>query len=176
MRSAVKFSSFLWAALLSFGLNAQDPSNQDPDVAVHHFDMGRLPMVFSTITGNQQDQNIVEYIQQYKTGAIEEMYRSGVPASITLAQGIFESGAGKSELALNANNHFGIKKGMNWNGPTYPKVDDDRDGHGNLVASLFRVYSSAPESYKDHSDFLRAKPRYASLFSLPVTDYKSWAP
>lgn len=108
------------------------------------------------------------YIEQFATLAVEEMYRSGVPASITLAQGLLESGYGLSELAVKGNNHFGIKCHNNWNGKKM-YYDDDRKGE------CFRVYPSPEQSYRDHSDFLRYRDRYKFLFDYKVTDYKSWA-
>lgn len=107
------------------------------------------------------------YINKYAETAVKEMYRSGVPASITLAQGIIESRSGLSALAAKSNNHFGIK----CHGWTGRKVyyDDDRPNE------CFRAYDSPEESFKDHSDFLRYNDRYKFLFDLPVTDYKSWA-
>jgi LysM repeat protein len=107
------------------------------------------------------------YIAQYREDAIREMKKSGVPASITLAQGCLESSDGKSPLAVEANNHFGIKC-ANWNGPGFYQDDDAPN-------ECFRKYNSAYESYADHSDFLKTRPRYASLFELESTDYKSWA-
>ncbi len=113
-----------------------------------------------------QDANEL-YIAKYSDMAVEEMYRSGVPASITLAQGILESGSGTSTLAVNANNHFGIKC-HSWDGEkTYH--DDDRP------QECFRKYDSAADSFKDHSDFLRYHDRYKFLFDLEPTDYKGWA-
>lgn len=107
------------------------------------------------------------YIERYASLAVSEMYRSGVPASITLAQGLLESRYGQSELALKSNNHFGIKC-HNWTGV---KVyhDDDRKN------DCFRKYDTPEESFRDHSDFLRYRDRYKFLFDIPVTDYRSWA-
>lgn len=107
------------------------------------------------------------YIERYADLAVREMYRSGVPASITLAQGLLESRYGQSELAVKANNHFGIKC-HNWNGDKIFQ-DDDRKGE------CFRKYGSPEESYRDHSDFLRFRDRYRFLFDLESTDYKGWA-
>ncbi len=115
------------------------------------------------------------YIEQYKYLAIEEMERTGIPASIKMAQALFESQSGRSELATQANNHFGIKCKNNWSGETYLYKDDDRDSTGNLVFSCFRSYSSVMESYLDHSEFLKNRSRYKELFDLPATDYKAWA-
>ena len=108
-----------------------------------------------------------QYINQYKDVAIEQMLKWKVPASITLAQGLLESGAGQSTLAMRANNHFGIKC-HHWTGPTIYKDDDARQ-------ECFRVYMSAAESYEDHSVFLVTGQRYRSLFNLSITDYKGWA-
>jgi len=115
------------------------------------------------------------YMDRFKNIAMEEMKRSGIPASIKMAQGIMESMAGRSELAVNANNHFGIKCKANWQGGTYLYVDDDRDSSGNLVQSCFRLYQSPEDSYYDHSEFLKNRSRYKSLFSLPAHDYQGWA-
>jgi LysM repeat protein len=108
-----------------------------------------------------------EYIAKYKDLAIEEMQRTGIPASITMAQGILESGSGNSSLAQKANNHFGIKC-HDWDGKKLKHDDDAR-------RECFRKYRSAEESYRDHSDFLVSKSRYASLFDLDPTDYRQWA-
>ena len=109
-----------------------------------------------------------QYILKYKDFAIGEMYRTGVPASITLAQGILESQNGNSRLAHEANNHFGIKCKTGWAGKTIT-ADDDEQGE------CFRAYESAQESYKDHSNFLRDNWRYSECFKLDRTDYKAWA-
>ena len=109
-----------------------------------------------------------EYIDKYKETAMEAMRTHGIPASITLAQGCLESGDGNSDLAVRANNHFGIKCHNDWKGQTYYKKDDDPG------KSCFRKYRNASESFKDHSDFLRYRDRYAFLFDLEITDYKGW--
>lgn len=109
-----------------------------------------------------------KYVQQYSAIAVEQMTRHGIPASITLAQGLLESGAGKSKLATEANNHFGIKADSRWNGSTYSHLDN-----GNW--HKFRVYKSAEKSYEDHSLFLVGNSRYSALFELDRTDYKGWA-
>ncbi|MBB6463394.1 glycoside hydrolase family 73 protein [Flammeovirga kamogawensis] len=109
-----------------------------------------------------------EYISMYKDYAIESMHKKKVPASITLAQGLLESGNGNSKLSRASNNHFGIKCGGNWNGESY-KYDDDRPNE------CFRVYDSVLDSYEDHGDFLRTRSWYSSLFELKITDYKGWA-
>ena len=109
-----------------------------------------------------------EYIKKYAPVAVNEMHRSGVPASITLAQGMLESRYGLSSLAADGNNHFGIKCHRNWKGKSM-RVNDDAPNE------CFRVYGSAEESFKDHSDFLRYQDRYKGLFELKPTDYKGWA-
>ena len=119
---------------------------------------------FAQRTGQVQE----KYIETYSGIAIEEMLRTGVPASITLAQGLLESGAGLSSLAVEGNNHFGIKCHKGWTGKTM-YMDDDRRGE------CFRVYDSVEESFRDHSDFLRYRDRYKFLFDLDRTDYKGWA-
>ena len=107
---------------------------------------------------------LYEYISFFRPVAIKEMNRIGIPASITLAQAILESGFGNSELAMNANNHFGLKCKPEWRGATYE-----------LGASCYKKYSDAFESYKDHSNHIKSRKWYASLFNLKITDYKSWA-
>lgn len=109
----------------------------------------------------------LSYIDRFKNISIEEMNRYGIPASITLAQAILESGTGKSDLAKYANNHFGIKCTKDWKGKGYYKDDDAKD-------ECFRVYNNPEESFKDHSQFLKRK-RYASLFELDKNDYEGWA-
>ena len=109
-----------------------------------------------------------QYISAYSALAVAEMQRTGVPASITLAQGILESRSGLSALATEGNNHFGIKCHKDWTGRTM-RMDDDRKGE------CFRVYESSDESFRDHSDFLRYRDRYKFLFDLDRTDYKAWA-
>jgi hypothetical protein len=109
----------------------------------------------------------LQYIEQYKKIAIEQEKTHKIPACITLAQGLLESGAGMSELATKANNHFGIKCHKDWTGETYSHDDE-------TAAECFRKYRRAKDSYEDHSLFLM-RPRYASLFELPISDYKGWA-
>ncbi len=114
------------------------------------------------------------YIESYRDLAIVEMYRTGIPASITLAQALHESNYGLSALATNANNHFGIKCKSNWVGGTYYHKDDDYL-RGRLIESCFRSYESTIDSYVDHSYFLKTRSNYRHLFSLSSKDYKSWA-
>ena len=107
------------------------------------------------------------YIETYSDLAVAEQEAHGIPASITLAQGLLESAAGRSTLAVKANNHFGIKCHKDWDGPSMLRDDDAPD-------ECFRAYESAAESFADHSRFLMRK-RYASLFELPADDYAGWA-
>lgn len=123
---------------------------------------------FIVATGQQRSPR-EEYIEKYKDVAIEKMRTHGIPASITLAQGCLESGDGRSDLAVKANNHFGIKCHTDWKGDSYYKKDDDPG------KSCFRKYDRVEDSFNDHSDFLRYRDRYASLFDLDITDYKGWA-
>ena len=109
-----------------------------------------------------------QYIDQYKSLAIDQMHRYRIPASITLAQALLESNAGRSALTLKSNNHFGIKVGGDWTGP-YVLAHDDAPNE------KFRKYNSARESYEDHSRFLSMRGRYSSLFTLEPTDYRGWA-
>ncbi|WP_317163594.1 glucosaminidase domain-containing protein [Mucilaginibacter aquatilis] len=110
---------------------------------------------------------VASYIDRFKAIAVKEMNLYGIPASITLAQGLQESGFGNGELARYANNHFGIKCTSDWTGRSYYKDDDKVD-------DCFRVYSNPEESYRDHSEFLKRK-RYAMLFELDKNDYVGWA-
>ncbi len=109
-----------------------------------------------------------EYIEEYRDQAIREMHATGIPASITLAQGMLESDYGNSPLAKYAKNHFGIKCHKGWEGPTFIQDDDERN-------ECFRKYYSAYNSYRDHSEFLMTRDRYSFLFDLKPTDYKGWA-
>lgn len=117
----------------------------------------------------QSASDIQAYISLYKDIALEQEKKYGIPASITLAQGILESNAGKSSLTRNANNHFGVKAYGGWTGPVYLAWDDESQ------KSRFRKYASAVESYHDHSLFLKNNNRYSSLFSKSVYDYRAWA-
>ena len=114
-------------------------------------------------------QSITErYISKYSSVAVDEMERYGVPASITLAQGILESGNGESRLATEGNNHFGIKCHINWSGKTIIEDDDEK-------GECFRKYSKVADSYRDHSLFLTERGRYSFLFEYKKSDYKKWA-
>ena len=109
-----------------------------------------------------------QYIEHYKDVAIREMKRMGVPASITLAQGLLETESGNSSLVKKSNNHFGIKCKSNWTGPGVTHDDD-------AIGECFRSYKDAEESFRDHSNFLRGSERYSGLFILNPADYKGWA-
>ena len=129
-----------------------------------------LILIISCLTLQAQTRNkqYEDYIKKYRELAVEEMKKYHIPASITLAQGLLESGAGQSTLARKSNNHFGIKCGSDWRGKTVSHDDDAR-------GECFRAYKHPKESYEDHSKFLAGRPRYASLFKLKITDYKGWA-
>ena len=119
-------------------------------------------------TNAQTRQTKEEYIERYKHIAIDHMERYGIPASITMAQGILESDSGNSNLARRSNNHFGIKCKKDWKGQRVYHTDDAPD-------ECFRKYDSVEESYEDHANFLDKSPRYDSLFAYSNTDYRSWA-
>lgn len=120
------------------------------------------------LSAQYTDQDIARYIDQYKELAILKMYQYKIPASITLAQGVFESACGTSRLARDGKNHFGIKCHKEWTGDTV-RIDDDE------LQECFRKYERVEDSYNDHSLFLTSRPRYAGLFQLDVMDYKAWA-
>src|SRR5436190_8356201 len=125
--------------------------------------------LFMGFVSRGQDQAIIlNYINTYKNVAIAEMQRSGIPASITLAQGIHETLAGTSDLVIKSNNHFGIKCKDNWTGQSVSHDDDAR-------GECFRKYAAPEESYRDHSDFLKTRSNYASLFNLDPMNYEAWA-
>ena len=127
-----------------------------------------LILIAFSLSAQTRNKQYEVYIKQYRDLAVEEMRKYHIPASITLAQGLLESGAGQSTLARKSNNHFGIKCGNDWNGKTV-KHDDDARGE------CFRAYKHPKQSYEDHSKFLAGRPRYASLFKLKITDYKGCA-
>ena len=136
--------------------------------------MNRLILTFVCLLGilslqaQTRNKQYEEYIKKYRDIAVEEMKKYHIPASITLAQGLLESGAGQSTLARKSNNHFGIKCGSDWKGKSVRHDDDERN-------ECFRAYKHPKQSYEDHSKFLVSRPRYASLFKLKITDYKGWA-
>lgn len=125
-------------------------------------------LLVSQLSFSQRIYSRTEYIELHRELAILEMQRTGVPASITLAQACLESGNGNSELSRKSNNHFGIKCKNTWNGKRVFHDDDERN-------ECFRKYNTVEESFIDHSNFLSASPRYAELFNLKITDYKGWA-
>lgn len=118
----------------------------------------------SSMLSSNQKYTLKEYIGLFKPIAVKEMNRTGVPASITMAQAILESGYGNSALAIYANNHFGIKCKPDWTGDTY-----------GIGESCYKKYGSALESYEDHSNHIKTRKWYATLFNLETTDYKGWA-
>ena len=118
--------------------------------------------------GQVRNKQYEAYIKKYRDIAVEEMRKYHIPASITLAQGLLESGAGQSTLARKSNNHFGIKCGSDWDGKSVRYDDDARN-------ECFRAYKHPKQSYEDHSKFLASRSRYAFLFKLKITDYKGWA-
>jgi LysM repeat protein len=126
-----------------------------------------LPIAsYSQVTGTYEER-VKTYIAQYSNWAMQEQMRVGIPASVTLAQGIYETGAGSSELATIANNHFGIKCKKAWTGETFAHTDDAPN-------ECFRKYASAYQSYMDHSNYLSTEKRYQILFTYGVEDYKAW--
>ncbi|MEN8187363.1 MAG: glucosaminidase domain-containing protein [Bacteroidota bacterium] len=132
---------------------------------------GESDLVFKEFNkkhGHNLNSHTLEYVNRYKHIAIEDMIVYKIPASITLAQGILESGSGRSQLALKSNNHFGIKCHKDWNGKKV-RHDDDRR------RECFRKYPHAEGSFDDHSIFLTSRSRYSALFDLREDDYKSWA-
>jgi len=127
-----------------------------------------LILFFTVICCNAQRITAEQYIAQYKDIAMSEMKRSGIPAAITLAQGLLETESGNSELVKKSNNHFGIKCKNTWTGASVTHDDD-------LRGECFRAYETPEESFRDHSDFLRGSPRYGVLFKLDAVDYRGWA-
>lgn len=125
-------------------------------------------LISITALGQGTLQRRIDYIEKWKNVAIREMHLYGIPASITLAQGILESGDGRSDLARESNNHFGIKCHSDWKGERVYH-DDDEDNE------CFRKYDNAEQSFRDHSLFLKERSRYAALFTLDPFDYKGWA-
>lgn len=134
--------------------------------------MKKLPLILllicSKLSFAQPSSVIRQYIETYKEIAMEEMHRTGVPAAITLAQGIHETGAGQSHLVQKSNNHFGIKCKSEWKGASVTHDDDAR-------GECFRKYDDPMDSYRDHSDFLKNRAHYSFLFKLDPTDYEAWA-
>ena len=131
-------------------------------------------LTFLVLSSAKANEHTPAYIEQYKTIVVNEMSRVGIPASIKMAQAILESGSGRSTLARQSNNHFGIKCGGSWTGKEVYRRDDDYK-NGLLVRSCFRAYDDPAESFMAHSDFLMNNRRYAFLFDLDIYDYKGWA-
>ncbi len=127
-----------------------------------------IAIIFTSNSMYAQKITPQEYIETYKNAAIAEMQRTGIPASVTLAQGLLETESGNSDLVKRSNNHFGIKCKSIWTGESVRHTDDAPN-------ECFRKYQNAADSYKDHSDYLKTSPRYASLFELQKNDYKGWA-
>jgi len=131
-----------------------------------------FPGLFFTVKSYSQgaefEKAVKNYIATYKDIAVKEMMQYRIPASITLAQGIYESNAGRSKLSSEANNHFGIKCHNDWEGETYTQDDETKN-------ECFRKYSKPEESFRDHSYFLAQRDRYRPLFKLDITDYRGWA-
>ena len=125
-------------------------------------------MLCSVAAAMAQNAKYQAYISKFRDLAIAQMREHNIPASITMAQGLLESGAGTSLLAVKGHNHFGIKAHNDWTGPVMLRDDDAPN-------EKFRVYARDEQSYEDHSLFLRRGKRYASLFNLSITDYKGWA-
>jgi flagellum-specific peptidoglycan hydrolase FlgJ len=121
-----------------------------------------------TTTSTRSTDKVANYVEDFKDVAIQEMKLYKIPASITLAQGILESGSGSGRLAVEANNHFGIKCHTGWIGGRIYHDDDE-------AQECFRTYNDASYSYRDHSLFLKDRSRYAGLFELEKDDYKGWA-
>ena len=126
-----------------------------------------ISFLFSSFLGFSQSKT-ENYISEYSSAAVDEMNRYNIPASITLAQGILESGNGESRLAVEGNNHFGIKCHSNWSGKTIIEDDDEK-------GECFRKYDKVSDSYRDHSLFLTERGRYSFLFEYKKSDYKKWA-
>ena len=132
-----------------------------------------LNMLF--LTGSEEIVRVEHYIENHKDIAMVEMRRTGIPASIKLAQAILESRYGTSSFAKESNNHFGIKCKQYWKGHKYYHKDDDNDKNGNLIKSCFRAYDHVWDSYIDHSNFLQGSIYYEPLFRIDKKNYKDWA-
>lgn len=147
---------------------AREENNKKHQVKKHDNSQKASEVLTATSQVKVTADLIAEYIATYKNVAKDNMQQHGIPASITLAQGVLESGSGQGTLSRNANNHFGIKCHKEWDGPSVRHTDDAPD-------ECFRKYDSPSESYRDHSLFLTSRSRYNSLFDLPKDDYKAWA-
>ena len=146
-------------------------------IVMHKF-IFLLCFVNSVIRASSSDDPALSYIDKFSDIAKKEMIRTGIPASIKMAQALLESEYGKSRLALEGNNHFGIKCGRDWQGKTFYKADDDFNEEGELTESCFRSFDKPEDSFIAHSEFLadpRKKSRYGFLFALDSKDIVSWA-
>jgi flagellum-specific peptidoglycan hydrolase FlgJ len=130
---------------------------------------------FYAASSDLSEDKTLSYIDLYSDYAIAEMHRTGIPASIKLAQAIHESASGTSPFAINSKNHFGIKCKSYWKGGKYYHKDDDHNKQGQLVESCFRAYDQVMDSYIDHSNFLKDSPYYSNLFRMKNQGYESWA-
>jgi flagellum-specific peptidoglycan hydrolase FlgJ len=165
-------SGFLLLAILVFSACAPHRMTASSNVNIvgdreAHRNNQEIQAEHREAINNYQSYTSLQYIERFKAIAIQEMNLYGIPASITLAQGLYESGSGNSELAKNANNHFGIKCTSDWKGKSYYKDDDNKN-------DCFRVYDRPEDSFRDHSNFLKRK-NYAHLFELDKNDYQGWA-
>lgn len=140
-----------------------------------HMNSIALLFFISVFSAPNKDITTQNYIEQYRELAIIEMHRTGIPASIKMAQAIHESASGMSEFALRSNNHFGIKCKSYWKGNTYFHKDDDFNKAGQLEKSCFRAYNQVLDSYIDHSNFLKDSPYYNNMFRMKDQSYESWA-
>ena len=162
-------SGFLLFSILGLSSCAAHKLTVDSTVSNRQAERNNLEIQaeHSDAINSYQSYTSLQYIERFKAIAIQEMNLYGIPASITLAQGLYESGSGNSELAKNANNHFGIKCTSDWKGKSYYKDDVNKN-------DCFRVYDRPEDSFRDHSNFLKRK-NYAHLFELDKNDYQGWA-
>lgn len=175
MKVRVFFSCLLIIVLHSCGVKKKVSHKKNKGTVISEEKPPKLPSVNETAFTKKLAKNnarlnpqTLAYIRRYAPIAVQEMHDYKIPASITLAQGILESGRGRSELALKSNNHFGIKCHTTWQGERVYHDDDEK-------GECFRKYTYPETSYKDHSLFLTQRSRYAFLFKYDITDYKSWA-
>ncbi|OSY87371.1 hypothetical protein WH52_12055 [Tenacibaculum holothuriorum] len=156
--------------LVSCGSSKKVVNNTNKNVIIEHEekkpDVPQLEQIEKPLKTNGN--HTLAYIHKFAPIAVREMNEYGIPASITLAQGVLESGSGRSPLAIRSNNHFGIKCHRGWKGKSVTHDDDEK-------GECFRKYKYPETSYEDHSKFLVSRKRYAGLFRLRKTDYKGWA-
>ena len=175
MKVKFLFSCFVLVLLYSCGSKKKTVNKKNPGVVILESKPVKLPSVNEIKLTNKLvkknpklNKATIAYIRKYAPIAVKEMHEYKIPASITLAQGILESGRGKSKLALKSNNHFGIKCHSQWQGERVYH-DDDEEGE------CFRKYQYPETSYNDHSLFLTQRRRYAFLFDYNIKNYKKWA-